>query len=102
MKASVLLICAMIFIFFVSMDLSLTDEIGSDLKNPHLSEQQSTTTNTPSLFTIAKEKIQQTISSMDLSGEGGKRATPPASLFLLTGLFGFVFWGRASSANEHS
>jgi hypothetical protein len=101
MKSAVLLICSIVLVFLVSMELSVLNDVELRTKNKSLSAQQNTVERYSSMITVAKDKLQKTFALIDAEGQQKENAITPFTLFLLTGLFGFAFWGRISSANEH-
>jgi hypothetical protein len=97
MKSTVLLISSIVFISLLSAEVDVVDNIGVRHPNLTLPASQNTYDDTPTLSQIVKRKLSKAVTLIDRE-EQSEEGVPntPIALFLLTGLFGFAFWGRIS------
>ena len=103
MKSAALLICSIVFVSIVSMELYVFDPVGMGTSTPSFSANQNAYGEAPSLSEIVRIKLSNAISLMD-RGETINEGTTstPIALLLMTGLFGFAFWGRISSRKKRA
>lgn len=97
MKSAAFLLCSAFFVLLVTVELDSIDDIGLRVHGPSHVVQNQMGDPPVSILESAKHNLQTTIAFADREKRGHDATEKiPITILLMTGLFGFAFWGRSS------